>query len=138
MKTAHPMQPVARDSEGTLRFKQNSIVRFLLDQGGGSRRSSSVPGAASLNDLGAMPFPREDWEQFYQLIGYSVSGYAELDNVSDEMKDAAELMALNPEEDPREARIAALEVKLAYVRKKLRKGVAELYGLHPDDLGGGK
>jgi hypothetical protein len=28
----HPMQPVYRDSDGVIRFKQNKIVRFLVER----------------------------------------------------------------------------------------------------------
>jgi hypothetical protein len=31
-----------------------------------------------------MPFDREDWEQFAQLIGYSLDGFGELSYVSQE------------------------------------------------------
>lgn len=74
----HPTQPLIQDSKGILRFKENAIVRFLLDQG-----------PYNLNDLGIIPFSNEDREQFAQLIGYSVSGFADLDYVSDETFDRA-------------------------------------------------
>ena len=63
----HPRQPEIRDKEGTLRFKSNDIVRFLLDTS-----------KFNMNDLALMPFSLEDRRQFAQLIGYSVSGYGEL------------------------------------------------------------
>ena len=71
----NPMQPVVRDAHGVVRFKENSIVRFLLDSG-----------PVDLNWLAAigMQFTQEDWQQFYQLIGYSVSGYGDLFEVSAE------------------------------------------------------
>lgn len=31
-----------------------------------------------LNQLALMPFNRDDWNQFAQLIGYSVSGFGDL------------------------------------------------------------
>jgi len=37
-------------------------------------------------------FPQEDREQFAQLIGYSLSGFGELDYVSDETYEVAERM----------------------------------------------
>jgi hypothetical protein len=73
-----PDQPVVWD-KGVLRFKQNRIVRLLLDTG-----------KLNLNDLSRMEFEQEDWEQFYQLIGYSLGGYDELSMVSDAAKDRAE------------------------------------------------
>lgn len=51
----------------TVRFKENSIVRFLLDGG-----------PFDLNMLARMPFSVEDREQFAQLIGYSLEGFGEL------------------------------------------------------------
>lgn len=61
------------NDNGIVRFKANSIVRFLLDEGG-----------LTLNDLAARDFPQADWEDFYQMIGYSLIGYHELSEVSDE------------------------------------------------------
>ncbi len=69
----HPNQPLEKDSEGIQRFKQNKIVRYLLDAG-----------PFDMNDLALMPFDDEDRQQFAQLIGYSVCGYSDLDYVSDE------------------------------------------------------
>jgi hypothetical protein len=66
-KRKHPMQRLYRDDEGTVRFRVNPIVRHLLDFGG-----------YDLNKLAAMGFDHEDWQQFMQLIGYSVSGYMDL------------------------------------------------------------
>jgi hypothetical protein len=70
---SHPIQPIYRDEHGTLRFKPNAIVRFLLDAG-----------PYDMNKLAMMPWGDEDRQQFAQLIGYSVSGYSELSYVSDE------------------------------------------------------
>jgi hypothetical protein len=76
------MQPVYKDANGEARFKQNDIVRKLLDN---SQRLGF-----GLNELAGHEFSQADWEQFYQLIGYSVSGYHELSQVSDESaKDAS-------------------------------------------------
>lgn len=67
----HPLQPLIIDEQGTIRFQQNQIVRFLLDHGG-----------FDLNTLYIISeeqkFTRNDWEQLNQLIGYSVSGFHEL------------------------------------------------------------
>lgn len=73
-----PMQPVVVTERGILRFRQNSIVYYLLDHGG-----------IGLNQLAMQSFPREDWMQFAQLIGYSLSGYSELSYVTDESYEAA-------------------------------------------------
>ena len=74
----HPLQPIEIDDNGTARFKQNAIVRFLLDAG-----------PFDMNALAHMPFDAADREQFAQLIGYSVSGYGDLSYVSDESYEAA-------------------------------------------------
>ncbi|WP_327211382.1 hypothetical protein [Rhizobium leguminosarum] len=78
MKRKHPIQPIALDEEGIARFVKNRIVRFLLDQ--------YKPG---LNDIyerfrcrGDAEARREgtaDYEQLMMLIGYSVSGFGDLD-----------------------------------------------------------
>lgn len=75
------MQPVyiVEDDVDYVRFKPNALVRFLLDAGG-----------IDLNKLSMLPnIPQEDWEQFYQLIGYSIDGYDELSRVSDESRNEA-------------------------------------------------
>jgi hypothetical protein len=74
----HPMQPLVRDADGVARFKQNAIVRFLLDAG-----------PFDLNQIALMPFSDEDREHFAQLIGYSLDGFGELSYVSDEAYEQA-------------------------------------------------
>lgn len=78
MRAKHPVQPLVRDKHKTLRFKQNAIVRFLLDNG-----------PNDMNKLAVMPFTNEDRAQFAQLIGYSLSGYSELSYVSNKEYDRA-------------------------------------------------
>lgn len=72
--TDHPIQPVVLDDCNIARFKENKIVRFLLDAG-----------PFDLNQIALMNFAREDHEQLAQLIGYSVSGFGELSYASDEV-----------------------------------------------------
>lgn len=72
----HPIQPLVVDSHGTIRFKENKIVRYLLDD---SRHS--------LNSLGVIPFDENDREQFLQLIGFSVTGFQDFDCVTDKTKE---------------------------------------------------
>ena len=83
--TQHPVQPLEKDNDGKLRFKQNKIVRFLKDTS-----------QYDLNKLADMPFDKEDWEQFAQLLGYSLDGFGELSYVSDETYKRAET---NPNND---------------------------------------
>lgn len=70
------MQPIIKDKNGHARFKANAVVRLLLDE-------SQMRGFG-LNELAGRDLPQADWEQFYQLIGYSLTGYHELSNVSDQ------------------------------------------------------
>ena len=62
-----PPQPLVRDEHGVIRFLCNQIVRDLVD-----RR------VINLNDLDLRKYPDADIEQFWQLIGYSISGYGDL------------------------------------------------------------
>ena len=76
------MQPVYID-ENDARFKPNALVRYLLNVSG-----------INMNDLAMLPnISQEDWEQFYQLIGYSISGYDELSRVSDYSKKESKIAA---------------------------------------------
>ena len=78
----NPMQPVIKNQYGTYRFKDNAIVRFLLDH--------NVEGKKiDLNTLAGMEFSQDDEIQFAQLIGYSVIGFHELSYVSDNAAKAA-------------------------------------------------
>jgi hypothetical protein len=62
------MQPIVVMERGIVRFKTNEIVRRLVD--------SNV---IDLNKVAMMSdVPIEDVEQFWQLLGYSVSGYGDL------------------------------------------------------------
>jgi len=69
------MQDLIKNMSGVVCFRANSIVRRLLDE----NRSRGF----GLNELSGMKFSQSDWEQFYQLVGYSLSGYHELPQVSD-------------------------------------------------------
>ena len=75
----HPIQPLEKYNLGTLRFKKNKIVDFLLEFG-----------PYDLNKLATMDFTDEDREQLAQLIGYSLSGFGKLSYVSDETYELAE------------------------------------------------
>ena len=75
------MQPVCV-CNGIVRFKSNAIVRHILEYC-----------LHDLNDIAGLDFTQDDREQFAQLIGYSVSGYHELNYVSDESAKAASIEA---------------------------------------------
>lgn len=67
-----PSQPVKLDDQGCLRFVGNPIVKFMLELG----RSGATFNINSLHCYSG--FADKDWDQFYQLIGYSVNGYGDL------------------------------------------------------------
>lgn len=121
----HPIQPLQLDDKGVLRFKENAIVRHLLDNGG-----------IDLNKLARLEFSREDREQFAQLIGYSLSGFGELGYATDATYAVAQKMHEDPELDGKDARIADLEEKLTSLQELMRAPMAMLYGMHPDDFQG--
>lgn len=118
----NPMQPIGEDDCGRLRFKRNLIVRDLLD--------FASDRGMNLNTIAAGGYTDDDRRQFAQLIGYSLSGYGELDYVGDEDFEAARL-ASRGEENPR---AVAAEAILSEVREGMRAAAAKLYGIHPDDL----
>lgn len=71
MQPPHPWQPLTKDTNGRPRFRENAIVRWMLDEG---RRA----GLFDLNRIAELSFTQADREQFYQLIGTSVIGFAEV------------------------------------------------------------
>jgi len=80
--TNHPIQPLYKDKHGSIRFKKNAMVRFLLDTS-----------QHDMNNLAIIDFSDDDREQFAQLIGYSLGGFGELSYVSDETYDKAAAIA---------------------------------------------
>jgi len=80
-----PMQPIICEEGDLPRFKKNAIVLRL----------SKTPQVA-IHELMALPadtFPREDWEQLFQLLGYPVHNYRSLAYVREETADAADRIA---------------------------------------------
>ncbi len=59
------------------------MVEFLLDKGGLDMNAVVI-------HMLETKTPQADIDQFYQLIGYSVNGYFELQHVSEAAKDRAE------------------------------------------------
>ena len=121
-----PIQPLEEDEHGTMRFKKNKLVEYLLDHGG-----------LDMNDLAIAEakenFTREDQEQFAQLIGYSLDGFGTLSYATDETYETAYKMA-NERKTEIEARNEYLEETLKTVREGLRTIVPDLFGVHPADL----
>ena len=104
MKKPHPMQPVIRDEHGILRFRENAIVRYIVDHAADvvHRGAKAIDpdtgrpfhqGKLDLSKLSMLDFPQEDREQFAQLMGYSIEGYHELSYVSDESASQASALA---------------------------------------------
>lgn len=81
----HPMQPIEFDGKGVVRFRENRIVRHLLD--------FAKPRGCGLNEIARMEFSQDDRMQLAQLIGYSVSGYGDLGYASDESVETADRIA---------------------------------------------
>jgi hypothetical protein len=81
----HPVQPVVVDAHGVHRFKKNPIVDYLLEFY--SEKTDDGKSGGGLNLLREESenrgFKGADWEQFAQLIGYSVSGSSDLSYMSD-------------------------------------------------------
>jgi hypothetical protein len=123
MSNRLPIQPIITDEDGTPRFRQNKVVRYLLDHGGLSMDA--------LYD--ALPGCEEDWEQFAQLIGYTVSGFGDLDYARPETYEAASLMAREGLSE-RDARLQRLEAVLDGVRRDMKSLVPRLFRIHPDEL----
>ncbi|MCQ4311746.1 hypothetical protein NAV33_07530 [Pseudomonas stutzeri] len=84
-QAGHPMQPIEFDGKGVIRFRENRMVRHLLD--------FAAPRGCGLNELARMDFSQDDRMQLAQLIGYSVSGYGDLGYASDESVEAADQIA---------------------------------------------
>ncbi len=122
-RLCHPFQPLAPDDCGALRFKENAIVRWLVDQ---------TPGG--MNTIAAhFEFSREDRVQLAQLIGYSHAGFSELGYVREEDVTGA----LNQDQFDRgrsDARVRALQAQLREARNGMSKGLAALFERHPDDF----
>ena len=120
--TKHPIQPLYKDENGTLRFKENAIVRYLLEYGD-----------FDMNTIAVLDFSDEDRMQFAQLIGYSLSGFGELSYVSDEVYGAASKMSQGKKNEL-EVRNEELREQLDGIRKGLREAVSHAFKNHPDDL----
>ena len=73
----NPMQPMILADDGAVRFRQNAIVRKLLEM-------AARAGYTLNNVAGDVTFTQDDYEQLMQLIGYSLKGFHELSCVSDE------------------------------------------------------
>jgi hypothetical protein len=69
----HPMQPIVFINS-VARFQANEIIQWLFNNG-----------KINLNDIALMNFSNEDRMQLDQLLGYSVSGFGDLEYADDEV-----------------------------------------------------
>ncbi|MBK9580323.1 MAG: hypothetical protein IPO40_24930 [Fibrobacteres bacterium] len=122
----NPIQPLSLDSRGVMRFKENKIIRNMLDR-------ATQKGIMDLNSIACEDYSQEDRQQFAQLIGYSLSGYGELSYVDDSSFATASEMA-ETGNDEKDARIEFLEGQLNELKSALRIPMATLFEKHPDDL----
>ena len=82
VRRPHPMQQMVIDGHGTIRFRVNHIVAWMLDHG-----------PWDLNTLTVKGFTKDDWAQFAQLIGYSVDGWGSLPYVTRKQAEKADRRA---------------------------------------------
>ncbi len=125
MSGKHPIQKLKHDDQDVLRFVDNDVVRYLLDNGG-----------LDLNDLARVDFNREDMVQFYQLIGYSLSGFGSLSQVSDDDYEIAHKM-YKEKLSEKDAKVDYLTEELDRVRNLLRGPVAEIFNVSEENLSNG-
>ncbi len=98
-KAEHPMQPIAFDRSGVVRFQENRIVRDLLDY--------ATPRGFGLNEIACRrDYSVQDREQLAQLIGYSVSGFGDLHEMRRKTVRTADAIA-DALPRPRAKRVAA-------------------------------
>ncbi len=120
----HPLQRIHIAADGCQRFVSNKIVKDLLD-------FATLRGF-SLNQIAQGDYDVDDYEQFMQLIGYSLSGYGDLSAVRDETYEAAVRLSLGSTEES--ARIEALESMLEKAREGVKAAAVALFRIHEDNL----
>lgn len=116
----HPFQKPYIDEHGVHRFTANSIVLRIIEK--------HVDFNKVVSDCYC--HSKEDWTQFYQLIGYSLSGCPRL---SDSDFEAATKM-LEDGLSEVEARANAAENELKKVQDKVASAISELFEVCPDEL----
>lgn len=71
MSKRQPMQPVEVAADQVVRFKKNQIICDM--------QALCAKHGLDLNDIAGREYSKDDRSQLMQLIGYSVSGYGNLD-----------------------------------------------------------
>jgi hypothetical protein len=80
-----PMQPIVLVGN-VIRFQENAVVSYMMEHASELLVDNDVmwvKGSIDLNKLfiATQHVHRDDWVQFAQLIGYSVSGFGDLNYV---------------------------------------------------------
>lgn len=123
----NPIQPLYWAEDGLIRFKQNKIIRDLLD--------FATEKGFGLNEIACGEYTADDHAQLAQLIGYSLYGFGELSYVDNHTFEAARAMCHEGKTE-QQARIEYLEGVIAELKEKLRGPMAMLFEVHEDDLRG--
>lgn len=128
----NPIQPIVTDELLQPRFKENAIVRKLLD--------FSTQNGYGLNEIARDDFSQDDRIQLAQLIGYSLRGFGTLSYVDDHTYYVAQALADGAATEA-DARKNAQETMKAYdqqslddLRRALAGPISQLYGISPQDL----
>jgi hypothetical protein len=94
---ARRLREVYTDTKGVVRFRGNAVVEWLFKNG-----------RIDLNTIPCHSLPSKDVAEFWQMLGYSVSGYGDLDFIDrmtvEQADKEAELVQVRiPKPDPEEA-----------------------------------
>ena len=119
----HPFQPVYKDDNGTLRFKGNAIVEWLISEG-----------SLNMNAIAKKTFSREDRAHFAQLIGYSVYGWSELGYVNNNDYDTIREIIDNTELSSKDAELEMLRKKIRTLTGLIRDLTCKVFNIAPEDL----
>lgn len=86
----------------------------------------------TLNDVHRVAYdaPAADWDQFNQLIGYSVSNAP----IDETIKEVALARYKDKRKSSAEIKLQLAEAKLKAVKASLKQATVELFDIHPDDL----
>jgi len=85
-RTEYPIQPIEFDNKGVIRFKKNRIIEDLLNTSHMDFNKICLKHQEGYYTL-------EEYEQLNMLIGYSISGFGDLEGVSREMVEEVEKIA---------------------------------------------
>ena len=83
------MQPVEMADDGVIRFKANKIIRWLYNL----PKDRPIPDLNEISIIAQTSGWEDDMVQFWQLLGYSVSGYGDLSFVPPEIIERADAEA---------------------------------------------